>query len=96
MITMEQAHGVDYFHYGDCEVSFGKSGKAVPLVRSLVFRRNGVTKRWKREPERFQVPVKRGLREYGYLRSEEAARWHAEADCPAMAAGKAWWEAKGA
>ena len=30
-------------------------------------RRNGATKRWKREPSRFQIPIKAGLRSHGYL-----------------------------
>lgn len=30
-------------------------------------RRNGATKRWKREPSRFQIPIKAGLHSYGYL-----------------------------
>lgn len=34
------------------------------------FRRNGATKTWKREPSRFSVPVKRGMREYGYITEE--------------------------
>ena len=29
--------------------------------------RNGITKRWKRAPERFYIPIKFGLRGYGYL-----------------------------
>lgn len=31
------------------------------------FRVNGKVKRWKRDPDRVQVPVKRGLYEYGYI-----------------------------
>jgi len=34
------------------------------------FRRNGQTKTWKREPGKFQIPVKRGLKEYGYITNE--------------------------
>lgn len=30
-------------------------------------RRNGATKRWKRSPEKFRIPIKAGLREYGYI-----------------------------
>lgn len=30
-------------------------------------RRNGATKRWKREPNRFRIPVKAGLRAYGAI-----------------------------
>ena len=31
------------------------------------FRVNGKVKTWKRSPDRVQVPIKRGLYEYGYL-----------------------------
>ena len=31
------------------------------------FKVNGRVKRWKRDPDRVQVPVKRGLYEYGYI-----------------------------
>lgn len=30
-------------------------------------RRNGATRRWKREPERFAIPVKAGLRSYATI-----------------------------
>jgi hypothetical protein len=32
-----------------------------------IFRRNGKTKLWKTRPHDFQIPVKRGLKEYGYI-----------------------------
>ena len=35
-------------------------------------RRNGKTKTWKRSPERFQIPVKHGLYEYGYITEDNA------------------------
>ena len=31
------------------------------------WRANGQTKRWKTRPNDFRIPLKRGLREYGYL-----------------------------
>ncbi len=36
------------------------------------WRRNGVTKRWATRPGHFRIPVKRGLREYGYITHENA------------------------
>lgn len=33
-------------------------------------RRNGVTKRWKREPWRFRIPIKAGWKSYGELTDE--------------------------
>jgi hypothetical protein len=35
--------------------------------RYWLARRNGATKRWKREPDRFELPVKSGMRNYGRL-----------------------------
>lgn len=34
------------------------------------FKRTGKTKTWKTRPKEFQIPVKRGLREYGYITHE--------------------------
>lgn len=33
-------------------------------------RRNGATKTWKRDPDRFQIPVKAGLRSCAYLTND--------------------------
>jgi hypothetical protein len=38
-------------------------------------RRNGKTKTWKRTPEKFQIPVKYGLYEYGYITNENCKEW---------------------
>lgn len=40
------------------------------------WRRNGATKLWKRDPARFQVPVKYGLRYYGYITPANAENFH--------------------
>ena len=34
-------------------------------------RRNGQTKRWKRDESRFRIPVKAGLRSYTYLTEDD-------------------------
>lgn len=31
------------------------------------YRRTGATKTWKTRPNEFRIPIKRGLREYGYI-----------------------------
>lgn len=36
---------------------------------------NGVCKVWKTKPDEFQLPVKAGLYEYGYITAENAADW---------------------
>ena len=34
------------------------------------FRRNGANKLWKSRPSEFLIPVKRGLKEYGYINQD--------------------------
>ena len=36
------------------------------------WRANGKCKTWKRNPERFQLPIKHGLYSYGYITEENA------------------------
>lgn len=38
-------------------------------------RRNGKTKYWKREPTRFRIPVKYGLRDCFYIDNQNAHEW---------------------
>ena len=40
------------------------------------FRRNGKTKTWKRQPERFEIPVKYGLYGYGYITENNANQFN--------------------
>jgi hypothetical protein len=35
---------------------------------------NGAVKRWKREPDRFRVPIKYGMYEYGYFENVDLPR----------------------
>lgn len=41
-----------------------------------VWRRNGKTKTWKRSLERFQIPVKSGLYEYGYINEQNINQYN--------------------
>lgn len=38
-------------------------------------RANGVMKTWKRAPESFRLPIKRGLREYGAITEMNMNEW---------------------
>lgn len=38
-------------------------------------RANGAMKTWKRAPERFRLPIKRGLREYGAITEHTMNEW---------------------
>ena len=71
MITRQQALTARAFHE-DHE----QGGKVYR------WRRNGATQTWKRQPERFRIPVKYGLRSYGQITEAEASRFHTEDDCP--------------
>jgi hypothetical protein len=41
-------------------------------------RRNGKNKEWKREPDRFQIPVKYGLRDYFTINKQNMNDWRAQ------------------
>lgn len=45
------------------------------------WRRNGATRRWKREPSRFEIPVKHGLRSYDRIDNAVAEYVHTAEDC---------------
>ena len=44
----------------------------------LRVRRNGKTYTWKSEPERFGIPVKQGLYEYGLITERTCLMWEGE------------------
>ena len=65
MITREQAITADRFHYGWCIRTVGPRGGVTDKV--MEWRRNGMTQTWKREPEKFRIPIKHGLRDFGNI-----------------------------
>ncbi len=89
-ITQAQADTATEFH---AEMMYGRSVTPVTCTtpgfaangKSLRARRNGRTQRWKRQPERFSIPVKFGMRARDQFRIDEteARHWHAAEDCPA-------------
>lgn len=80
MITFEQAMTADRFHYGTCSKTVGPRGGET--VRIEQWRRNGSTKTWNTRPGEFRVPIKYGMRGYGYIDQYSADRFHVESDCP--------------
>lgn len=72
-ITKAQALTLDTFHHPST-----RHGKP----HCSVWRRNGATQTWVRDPERFRVPVKYGLYAYGQLTNAEAPTFYAPDDCP--------------
>lgn len=84
-ITMEQALTANEFHEGNCTREIGPRGGVREQMR--VWRRNGRTKLWKTRPDDFEVPIKHGLRNYGYIDEDNAYRFHTTAECPLNAPG---------
>lgn len=87
MITKEQAialrHGATLYqtHHHPLAMQYVSSlgfnamcpsDTPTPLAKPIKWRVNGKIKTWKREPERFQLPIKHGLYSYAYLTNENA------------------------
>lgn len=81
MVTKLQAMVAQRFHQGDCN-SIHNPATGRLYHNPIVWRRNGMTKTWKKDPARFQVPVKHGLRDYGYISESNADQFHTEQSCP--------------
>lgn len=80
MITKEQAIGGWLFHENGCSMQVGPRGGRT--VHQRIWRRNGATKIWKHNPDRWSVPIKLGMYEFGYLTESNAGLFHAPDDCP--------------
>jgi len=70
MITVDQAMLENRFHY------------PINDKKCALWRRNGMTKRWKRNHNRFSIPVKFGLYDYGYITDENSREFHLPHECP--------------
>jgi hypothetical protein len=82
MVTKEQALTATYFHYTGkhaCSKHVGPRGGVTIKVTEV--RRNGQTQVWKRDADKFRVPVKYGLREYSEITEQNAGDWHVAGDC---------------
>ena len=91
MITKEQAIALGRDHYGStcihytgghpCRRDVGPRGGIVDVVTRV--RPSGQCRTWKRDPERFRLPVKYGLYQSGEITEQNADCWHRAEDCPA-------------
>lgn len=82
MITKEEALTAREFHENGCQVIIGpRGGKKIVCT---VWRRNGSTSTWKRNPGAFRVPVKHGLYQYSAIGEHNADKFHVSdsTDCP--------------
>jgi hypothetical protein len=71
-LTFEQALNLkvgDILHYADGKTCYH-------------YKVNGQVKTWKKDESRIQVPLKRGLKSYGYLTESNLHLFHLGWDCP--------------
>ena len=92
-VTRDNAETVQRFHPASAcsrPVTLGPRGGLIFPRGVDTYRRNGRTQTWKREPARFSISLKFGLRSAGRLTEWEAERdsWHAGE--PAECAGSAY------
>ena len=74
-ITLEQAKALKYRDILHSEVNRNAKGECQR------WRVNGKVKRWKRQPDKIEVPVKYGMYGYDYLRNGDLDLVHLEAEC---------------
>lgn len=81
-ISQEQADTANVFHQPNARPCESRQGP-------IRWRRNGATKRWKRFPGRFEIPVKFGLYSTDRLRDTDSSitYMHTGADCPVAPEG---------
>jgi hypothetical protein len=51
-------------------------------IHVITYRVNGQCQTWITRPNDFRLPVKYGLREYGYVDQTNAHEWHLANECP--------------
>ena len=75
----ETALATDRFHYGECRKVVGPRGGVRVYIEE--YRRNGRNRTWKTQ-DRFEIPIKYGMRGYEIITASNVDRFHAEKDCP--------------
>lgn len=90
MVTREQALTCNRFRQiaklnGEIKIKpgsmnrvFVSDGTSTPLDTPINWRANGRCKTWTRSPERFQLPIKHGLYNYGYITNDNAHLFEVE------------------
>jgi hypothetical protein len=73
MITKEQAYDYSLFHHNEYKNADGTC---------MRWRANGAVKTWKRNLNRFRLPLQRGLYQHTYLTDETANEFHLPENCP--------------
>lgn len=62
------------------QIADGKVYAEMNNGRFWQVRRNGATKRWKREPDRFRIPIKVGLRGYAAIENDNVKHFYIALD----------------
>lgn len=68
-IQVAQFNGTIKCQYNMKQI-FVADGTTSELTKPNRWRANGKCKTWKRSPEKFQLPIKYGLYDYGYINEE--------------------------
>ena len=84
MITKDEARIRSLFHYGTCTRTVGPRGGVTDKIEQ--WRENGNLREWKRDPSRWELPLKYGMRSYGTMHPGNADLFHLPEDCPIMLA----------
>lgn len=87
MITRDQAVNIgrgwsSEIHQDGCARHIGPRGGITETV--IRYRPNGAVKVWKTRPDEFRLPIKFGLRGYGYIDQDNAGQFHLSTDCPLL------------
>lgn len=80
MVTKQEAITASEFHLDECRRIIGPRGGIVE--HRTIWRRNGRTRVWVRSPDRFEVPIKWGLKRFAYLTDRNAHHYHTRETCP--------------
>lgn len=80
MVTQTQATTARDFHYGTCTETVGPRGGITRKVEA--WRANGAIKTWKTRKGGWRLPIKYGMRRYGYMDQNNAGDFHVASECP--------------
>lgn len=69
-----------YVHYGLCSRTVGPRGGITYDVTEA--RVNGECQTWVRDPDRYRLPIKHGLRTYGAVTPDNEDLFHTADECP--------------
>lgn len=77
-LTSANADTVQYLHPAESCATTATAGPrgGVNAPRTELYRRNGRTQRWVRQPDRYSIPMKYGFRDAFRVTSEDMTEYH--------------------